>query len=38
MIQIRQEIREIEEGKMPMTNNLLKNAPHTQVIKMKIEN
>jgi glycine dehydrogenase len=29
LIQIRQEIREIEEGKMPLTNNVLKNAPHT---------
>jgi len=26
---IRQEIREIEEGKADKTNNLLKNAPHT---------
>jgi glycine dehydrogenase len=29
MIAIRQEIREIEEGKQPKDNNLLKNAPHT---------
>lgn len=29
MIQIREEIREIEEGKMDRQNNLLKNAPHT---------
>jgi glycine dehydrogenase len=29
MIQIRQEIREIEEGKYDKHNNLLKNAPHT---------
>jgi glycine dehydrogenase len=28
MIAIRSEIREIEEGKMPRDNNLLKNAPH----------
>jgi glycine dehydrogenase len=29
MIAIREEIREIEEGRMPRENNLLKNAPHT---------
>ncbi|KAJ1673415.1 glycine decarboxylase subunit P, partial [Spiromyces aspiralis] len=29
MISIRNEIREIEEGKQPRDNNLLKNAPHT---------
>ncbi|HEY8212406.1 MAG TPA: aminomethyl-transferring glycine dehydrogenase [Myxococcaceae bacterium] len=29
MISIRAEIREIEEGKAPRDNNLLKNAPHT---------
>ncbi|MCU0327532.1 MAG: aminomethyl-transferring glycine dehydrogenase [Chitinophagales bacterium] len=29
MISIRQEIREIEEGKYPKDNNVLKNAPHT---------
>jgi glycine dehydrogenase len=29
MISIREEIREIEEGKAPRDNNLLKNAPHT---------
>jgi glycine dehydrogenase len=29
MIQIRQEIREIEEGKADRTDNVLKNAPHT---------
>jgi glycine dehydrogenase len=29
MIKIRQEIREIEEGKYNKENNLLKNAPHT---------
>lgn len=32
LIQIRQEIREIEEGKMPKDNNLLQNAPHTQKV------
>ena len=29
MIAIRQEIRDIEEGRMPKDNNVLKNAPHT---------
>jgi glycine dehydrogenase len=29
MIAIREEIREIEEGKAPRDNNVLKNAPHT---------
>ncbi len=29
MISIRQEIRNIEEGKADRTNNLIKNAPHT---------
>jgi glycine dehydrogenase len=29
MIAIREEIREIETGKMPRENNVLKNAPHT---------
>ena len=29
MIAIREEIREIEEGRQPRENNLLKNAPHT---------
>jgi len=29
MIAIREEIREIEEGKAPKDNNVLKNAPHT---------
>ncbi|MDC0708385.1 aminomethyl-transferring glycine dehydrogenase [Stigmatella sp. ncwal1] len=29
MISIREEIREIEEGKAPKDNNVLKNAPHT---------
>jgi len=33
MIAIRQEIRDIEEGRAPRDNNILKNAPHTaQVI------
>ena len=31
MIAIRQEIREIEAGRMPKTDNPLKNAPHTAV-------
>jgi glycine dehydrogenase len=29
LIAIREEIREIEQGKVEQTNNLLKNAPHT---------
>lgn len=29
MIAIRQEIREVEDGRMPKDNNVLKNAPHT---------
>lgn len=29
MISIRKEIQEIEDGKMPKTNNVLKNAPHS---------
>jgi glycine dehydrogenase len=29
MIAIREEIREIEDGKAPKDNNVLKNAPHT---------
>jgi glycine dehydrogenase len=29
MIAIREEIREIEEGRMPRDNNLLTHAPHT---------
>ncbi|HLL02849.1 MAG TPA: aminomethyl-transferring glycine dehydrogenase [Myxococcaceae bacterium] len=29
MISIREEIREIEDGKAPKDNNVLKNAPHT---------
>jgi glycine dehydrogenase len=31
LIAIRQEIREVEEGKAPRDNNLLTNAPHTLV-------
>ena len=30
LISIRQEIREIEEGKQPREGNVLKNSPHTQ--------
>ena len=30
LISIRQEIREIEEGKQPREGNVLRNAPHTQ--------
>jgi len=29
LISIRQEIREVEEGTQPRSNNLLTNAPHT---------
>jgi glycine dehydrogenase len=29
MIQIREEIREIEQGKYPQDNNVLTNSPHT---------
>ncbi|RYZ35344.1 MAG: glycine dehydrogenase (aminomethyl-transferring), partial [Myxococcaceae bacterium] len=29
MIAIRQEIRDVEEGRAPKDNNVLKNAPHT---------
>jgi glycine dehydrogenase len=32
LINIRQEIREIEEGKLPKDNNPLHNAPHTQKV------
>ncbi|KPM41976.1 putative glycine dehydrogenase (decarboxylating), mitochondrial [Neonectria ditissima] len=31
MISIREEIREVEEGKQPREGNVLKNAPHPQV-------
>ncbi|CAM1506280.1 Fc.00g059210.m01.CDS01 [Cosmosporella sp. VM-42] len=30
MISIREEIREVEEGKQPRVNNVLKNSPHPQ--------
>ena len=32
LIQIREEIRDIEEGRQPRDNNLLKNAPHTLAV------
>jgi len=32
LIEIRQEIREIEEGKADRKNNVLKNAPHTEAV------
>ena len=32
MLQIREEIRDIEEGRADRENNLLKNAPHTQEV------
>jgi glycine dehydrogenase len=32
LIEIRNEIREIEEGKAPRENNVLKNAPHTAAV------
>ena len=32
LIQIREEIREVEEGKADKTSNVLKNAPHTAAI------
>ncbi|KKA28073.1 hypothetical protein TD95_004876 [Thielaviopsis punctulata] len=31
LVQIRVEIREIEEGKQPRENNVLRNAPHPQI-------
>jgi glycine dehydrogenase len=37
MIAIREEIREIEEGKVDRKNNLLKNAPHTAIALMTDE-
>jgi len=37
MISIREEIREIEEGKADQKNNVLKNAPHTAKVVM-VEN
>ncbi len=36
LIQIREEIREIEDGKMPKDNNLLQNAPHTQKVHCSV--
>lgn len=35
LLQIREEIREIEEGRMDPVNNPLKNAPHTQAVLMQ---
>ena len=32
LLQIREEIREIEEGKADKTNNVLKNSPHTLAV------
>ncbi len=37
MISIRQEIREVENGKADRQNNILKNAPHTAEEAMKAE-
>ncbi|MDG2617233.1 aminomethyl-transferring glycine dehydrogenase [Thermoleptolyngbya sichuanensis XZ-Cy5] len=37
MIAIREEIREIEDGKVPQDNNLLKNAPHPTAILLSDE-
>jgi glycine dehydrogenase len=37
MIQIRKEIKEVEEGKQPRDNNVLVNAPHTQEVLMQDE-
>jgi glycine dehydrogenase len=37
MIAIRQEIKEIEEGRADRENNLLKNAPHTAASLLKSE-
>jgi glycine dehydrogenase len=34
LIQIREEIREVEEGKSDKENNVLKNAPHTAAVVM----
>lgn len=34
LIMIREEIRQIEQGKMDKVNNPLKNAPHTQLSVM----
>lgn len=32
LLEIRREIREVEEGKVPKDNNVLKNAPHTAAV------
>ena len=32
LLQIREEIRAIESGEVPKTGNMLKNAPHTQMV------
>jgi glycine dehydrogenase len=37
LLSIRQEIRDIEEGKMDKKNNALKNAPHTQSMVVSSE-
>lgn len=37
MIQIRQEIRDIEEGKQPKDDNVLTNAPHTISVLLNAE-
>ncbi|HMK16987.1 MAG TPA: aminomethyl-transferring glycine dehydrogenase [Chitinophagaceae bacterium] len=37
LLSIRQEIRDIEEGKMDKKNNALKNAPHTQAMVVTSE-
>jgi glycine cleavage system P protein (glycine dehydrogenase) len=37
LLSIRQEIRDIEEGKMDKKNNALKNAPHTQLAVVNSE-
>ncbi|MEH0157980.1 aminomethyl-transferring glycine dehydrogenase [Limibacter armeniacum] len=37
MISIREEIREVEEGKADAVNNVLKNAPHTEAIVVATE-
>lgn len=37
LLSIRQEIRDIEEGRMDKTNNPLKNAPHTQQVLLQEE-
>jgi glycine dehydrogenase len=34
LLEIRNEIREVEEGKSPKDNNVLKNAPHTAAVVM----